>query len=161
MRGGALPPSLLCAAFGLALAFAPRRCFAASLALLVAAALAASFATLPAEWDDAVFFGCWLSVIAAAVSVHLPGGPGPRLALALAVNCGTWTGVVIAIAGARIDLAIALPCALLCLPGGWLVVRGRGIVIKVAASWLIAVAILAAALQFAPTTPGYKPDHMD
>ena len=69
--------------------------------------------------------------------------------------------LVIALAGAPIDLLASLPLALLCLPGAWLVSRRGSIAVKVAASWLIAVALLAISLQMAPVTPGYRPDHMD
>ena len=160
MRGGALPPALLCAAFGLALAFAPRRMAPYALGLLVLIALAASFLPVPTSWQDGVFLGCWASVALAAVSVHLPGGLGPRATLVLSVNTGFWTGAVIAAAGARTDLLKSLPLVLLCLPGAWLVSTKRGIAIKVAASWLIAISILCAALPLVPT-PGYKPDHME
>ena len=160
MRGGALPPALICAALGFALAFAPRRAFALSLALLVAAAGAASLLPLPKASTETVFLGCWASVIVTAAAVHLPGGVGPRLARCLGLNAGAWTGAVIAVAGRPLDLVEALPCALLCIPGAWLVAGRRGIVIKVAASWLIAVSILAASLPLTPT-PGYQPDHMD
>jgi hypothetical protein len=33
--------------------------------------------------------------------------------------------------------------------------------LRVIASWLIAVAMLGALLQFLPVTPGYLPDHME
>ncbi|HET6972107.1 MAG TPA: hypothetical protein VFH92_13350 [Phenylobacterium sp.] len=33
--------------------------------------------------------------------------------------------------------------------------------LAVGASWLIAIAALAAALPFLPVTPGYLPDHLD
>ncbi len=161
MRGGALPPALLCAALGFALAFAPRRMIAPCLTLMAAAALAASLTAVPTSWDDAIFFGCWLSVVAAASAVHLPGGVGRRLALGLSLNTGLWCGAVIALAGARRDLLVSLPLSLLCLPGHLLVARGRSMFLKVPASWLIAVALLAVSLQLAPTTPGYRPDHMD
>lgn len=161
MRGGSLPPALLCAALGFALAFAPRRMIAICLALLCAAATAAAFLRLGPEAQDPVFLGCWLSVIAAAATVHLPGGVGPKTALGLALNTGAWAGAVVAAAGAKTDLLIAIPAALICLPGGWLVARGHSIVLKVASGWLVAVSLLAIGLQFAPTTPGYKPDHMD
>jgi hypothetical protein len=160
MRGGALPPALLCAAFGLALAFAPRRAFLPALIALCLAALAGSFLTVPASWQDGVFLGCWISVVLAALTVHLPRKLGPTASLILALNSGFWAGAVIAAAGSRLDLLKSLPAALLCLPGAWLVATGRGIAIKVATSWLIAIAILAAALPLTPT-PGYKPDHMD
>lgn len=41
--------------------------------------------------------------------------------------------------------------------------RGANLItlaVKVASSWLIAVAILAVALKFLPVTPGYMPDHL-
>ena len=97
----------------------------------------------------------------AAASVHLPGGVGPRWSAILSLNSGIWAGGVIALAGLPLDLIKSLPLALLCLPGGWIVARGQSIVIKVMASWLIAVGVLALSLQWAPITPGYKPDHMD
>lgn len=160
MRGGALPPALICAALGFALAYTTPAARRLGLALLVVAALAASFLTLPVAWQDGVFLGCWTSVALAALAIHLPRGIGPRLAAVLAVNAGVWAGAVIASAGSRWDLVKALPAVLLCFPAAWLVSTGRGIAVKVAASWLIAIAILAAALPLVPT-PGYKPDHMD
>jgi hypothetical protein len=33
--------------------------------------------------------------------------------------------------------------------------------LRVIGSWLIAVAMLGALLQFLPVTPGYLPDHME
>jgi hypothetical protein len=161
VRGGALPPALLFAAFGFALSFAPRRLFAACLAALVAVAVAVSRVRIGPQWDDDVFLGCWISVLIAAGSVHLPKGLGPRLALVLAVNSGLWGGAVISAAGGPLDLLKALPWALLCLPGAWLVATKRQIVIKVLTSWLIAVALLAGTLQITTPTPGYVADHMD
>jgi hypothetical protein len=160
VRGGALPPALLCAALGFALAFAPRRAWLAALFALVLVATAASFVPPPLAWRDPAFIGCWATIVVTALCVHLPKGVGPRLALLLGANTGLWTGAVIAVAGVRRDLLESLPLALLCLPGGWLVATGRGIAIKVVASWLIAVALLSAGLTLVPT-PGYVPDHMD
>ena len=160
MRGGALPPALICAALGFALAFAPRRALGPSFLALVAAAIGASMVRLNSDWDDGVFLGCWLSVMLTAGAVHLPK-VGFGLAVALAANAGVWAGVVVAAAGAPVDLLKALPLALLCFPGGWLVATGRSVVIKVLASWLIAVAVLAAALSIAPITSGYEPDHLE
>lgn len=161
MRGGALPPALLCAALGLALGFAPRRAWPVSLAILVAVAVGASWLKIPPAWIDGVFAGCWISVVLAAASVHLPGGMGRNTALALSANTGLWCGAVIAAAGTQVDLIEALPLALLCLPAGWLVGRGWGVAVKVVSSWLIAIALLAAFLPVTTPTPGYAPDHMD
>ena len=160
MRGGALPPALLCAALGFALAFAPRKVWPWALGLLAVCAVASSFLQFAPSWQDSVFLGCWASVVLAAASVHLPKGLGSRWALCLAVNTGFWAGAVIAAAGAKLDLLKSLPVVLVVLPAGWLVTTRRGIAVKVVASWLIAISILAAALPLTPT-PGYKPDHMD
>ena len=160
MRGGALPPALLCAALGFALAYAPRRVWSAALLALVSVALGVTFIPPPLAWRDPAFVGCWASIVVTALCVHLPRGVGSRLAVGLGVNGGLWTGAVIAVAGARLDLVKAVPWALLCVPGAWLVATRRGLAIKVAASWLIAVALLAASLMLVPT-PGYVPDHMD
>ena len=161
MRGGALPPALLFAALGLALTFAPQRAWVPSLAVLAATAAALTFAPVPLAWREGVFLGCWMSAIASAATVHLPKGLGPRAALALSINAGFWSGAVIALAGSQLDLLKALPCAFVLLPAAWLVSRRAPIAVKVVASWLIAVAILAATLQFLPVTPGYMPDHME
>ena len=161
MRGGALPPALLCAALGFALAFAPRRALLPCLAALVAPAVLVAFLPIEPGWKEVAFMGCWISVIVAALSVHLPHGLGRWPALILALNTGVWAGAVIAVAGAPLDLAKSLPWVLLCLPGAWLVASGRPIFLKVAASWLIAVAILVASLPVITPTPGYVPDHMD
>lgn len=160
MRGGALPPALLCAALGLALAFAPRRVLPYAIAGLVLAALAFSFIPVPTAWLDGVFIGLWASLALTAASVHLPQGLGPRTAAALTLNGGLWTGLVVSASGSRWDLTEALPCSLLCLPAAWMVAKGWSVAIKVAASWLIAIALLAAGLSVVPT-PGYKPDHME
>ena len=160
MRGGALPPALLCAALAFALAFAPRR--AVVPALVVVAVIAMAFASLPlrSAWTEAIFIGCWVGVVATAAAVHLPSGPGRALAVVLATNAGIWAGATVAVAGAPADLARALPVALLVFPARWLVAHRGAIAVKVVASWLIAVAILAGTLPIVPT-PGYVADHME
>jgi hypothetical protein len=161
MRGGALPPALLFAALGMSLAFAPRRLLIWASAAAAVPALLISFVPFSQTWADPLFLGCWISVLAAAGSVHLPKGLGPRLAILLAIDVGFWAGAVIGVAGKTLDLAESLPCVLLALPGGWLVATKRQIVVKILASWLIAIALLSATLQITTPTPGYVPDHMD
>ncbi len=164
MRGGALPPALLLAALGFLLAFAPRATW--SRAVIVAALLAGgAWATLqgrahPPALVEAVFLSLWGSIALTAAMVHLPRGPSPPLALAAGANAGLWAGAAVAVAGKPVDLMIALPCTLMAFAARPLIARGAGIAVKVAASWLIAVAILAALLPLTPT-PGYMPDHMD
>ena len=157
MRGGALPPALLAAALGFALAFAPRRLVAWAIAIFAGVAVGVALLPVPAAWIEAVFLGCWASVALTAASVHWRGGP--PLPVGLAVNAGVWSGAVVAVAGKAGDL-VALPAVLLAVPGAWLVARGGGLAIKVVASWLIAVAILAATLPIVPT-PGYVADHRE
>ena len=159
MRGGALPPALLCAALAFALALAPRRALLPGLAILVVGAVAASLLPLEGVDPDYVFAGCWISVILTAAAVHLPRGVGAKLALGLAANAGLWAGAVVAAAGMTRDLLPALPVVLLTLPAAWLVTHRGALAIKVVSSWLVAVAILAAALPMVET-PGYAQDHM-
>lgn len=161
MRGGALPPALLAAALGLALAFAPRRTLMFTLPMFAVAAGLASLWRPPAAWTDAIFLGCWLSVAACSASVHLPNPLGFRGALALAALAGFWAGAVIAAAGAANDLFKALPWVLICVPALWVVAQRRQVVVKVGAGWLVAVAILAATIPATTQTPGYEADHME
>ena len=121
MRGGALPPALLCAALGLALAFAPQEARGPSLLTLMATAIAVSFAPIPHGWLEAAFLACWVSVIASAASVHLHDGVGLRAAVALSLNTGVCAGAVAALGGSPLDLAKALLWALVVLPAGWMV----------------------------------------
>lgn len=160
MRGGFLPPAILVAALGLALAFVPVR--RALLAALVMAMVAAAtwFAGPPSSWIEPVFVACWLSVIATAALVHRPLDLPPWLFLVAGANAGLWAGAVTSVAGKASDLAIALPCVLIFVIGRPIVLRGWGIGVKVIASWLTAVAILATMVSLTPT-PGYKPDHME
>ena len=161
MRGGALPPALLAVALGLALAFAPRRTLMFTLPLFVIVAGLASLWRPPTTWTDAIFVGCWVTVLACATSVHLPNPIGPRGAIGLSVLAGFWAGAVIAAAGSASDLVKALPWVMVGAPGTWIVARGWPVVVKVAAGWLIAVAILVATVPATTQTPGYVADHME
>ena len=161
MRGGALPAALLCAAFGLLLAFAPRRALLPALALLAIVGIGVTWLPISGPLVEIAFLGCWGVLILTCVLVHLPRGVPAWLAAVLAPLVGIAAGAVIAGDGARSDILRALPCVLLCLPARWIVARGWQIGIKVVTSWLIAVALLAALLPSATKTPGYVPDHMD
>lgn len=161
MRGGALPPAILCAALGLALACGETKVPRLGVITAAIAALGAAGVRLPAGWTDAVFLGCWSSTALNSVRVHLVGPWGRTATLLLCANTGIWAGAVISVAGRKTDLLWALPCMLTLLPASWAVRRGGSIAVKVVSSWLVAIAILAATLQFLPVTPGYLPDHMD
>ena len=161
MRGGALPPALLCAAVGLSLAFAPRRTWLPSLVILAMTTVVLTALPIPGEWLEGVFLGCWASVGATAAAVHLPRGMTASGAVGLSFNAGLWSGAEVALAGSRGDVGKALVCVVLLIPASFIVRRHAPIIVKVVASWLIAVAILTATLQFLPVTPGYLPDHVD
>jgi hypothetical protein len=161
VRGGALPPALLCTAVGLALAFAPRRAWLPSLLTLTMTTVLLAAVPIPRGWLESVFLGCWASVAATAATVQLPRGMTASGAVCLSFNAGLWSGTEVALAGSRFDIVKALACVLLLIPASFIVRRRAPIIAKVVASWLIAVAILAATLQFLPVTPGYLPDHLD
>ena len=161
MRGGVPAAMLLCAAFGVALAFAPRRVWLACLALVAVTATMGFALKPPPASIDTVFLCGWLSTMACAAMVHLRDGVPARLALLLAVDAGTWSGTMIAFEGRWIHLPAAWLCTLTLVPAA-LAVRWRvPIAAKVVSSWLIAIAVLAAALPYLPVTPGYLPDHLE
>lgn len=161
MRGGALPPALLLAALSFVLAHASPRVRIWSLVALLGAIAALSSLVLPGNWLEAAFLGCWISTAATAAAVHLPRGPGLASGILLSLNAGFWAWAVVALSGTPHDLLVALAIVILVVPAGWLVARGASIAVKVASSWLIAIAILAAVLPFLPVTPGYLPDHLE
>ena len=160
MRGGSLPPALLSAALGLALAYAPARARSAAVLVLWIAAPLVALVSLAPHWEEAVFLACWAGVILAAASVHLPRGLGTQLALVLALAIAVLAGMVSAVAGSLPTLLLALPWVLVTIPAAWLIAHGRGTGVKIVSSWLIAIALLSAALPLTPT-PGYEPDHLE
>lgn len=160
MRGGFLPPAILCCALGLMLAFFGWRRAIIGACLMAVTAIAAFLAGPDAAWVEAIFFGCWLSVIGCALMLVRPGHLSVWLVFAAALNAGVWVGAVSSVAGDLRALGISLPFVLVCIPGSAIVARGWEIGVKVLASWLTAVAILATMLSLTPT-PGYVPDHME
>ena len=161
MRGGIAAAMLLCAAFGVALAFAPRRVWAACFPMVALAATCGFALELPREAIGAVFLCGWLSVIACAATVHLPRGWSPRLAMALAIDAGLCSGAMLSFEGRWYHLPASWLCMLALVPA-LLAVRWRvPVAAKVMSSWLIAIAVLAATLPYLPVTPGYLPDHLE
>lgn len=160
MRGGVVPPALLFAALACALAFAPRGRVWLTIIAAAVAAFSVSLMPLPVRWIDAIFVGVWASTVLAAAMVHFPRSLTNAVLVALGIGSGFWAGASVAIAGTAFDLAEAILWLALIVPGSWLVASGRGVVVKVVSSWLIAIAILAAVLPIVPT-PGYAPDHME
>ena len=116
-----------------------------------------------AEWLVAAEFqlwaliGCAASILVTALMVHLPRGLAMAPALLAAANAGFWCG---AIGTDGASPLLGLPLVLVALPARWIVTRDRAIVLKVLSGWLVAVAVLAAALPLV-TTPGYEKDHRE
>lgn len=160
MRGAALPDALLAASLGLALSYAAPKVARQAAGVMAVVALAIAFFPIAGLSDDTAFTGCWIGILLSAASVHLPKGPGPWASRALALNAGVWAGLVTHVEGGAMAAVMGLPLLLLAVAGQMVVKRGWGVAIKVACSWLIAIALLEMGLMLVPT-PGYAPDHMD
>jgi hypothetical protein len=160
MRGGALPAAMVIAALALMLGFVSRK--TAALALAAAAIVAATVSWLPVPDDliEAAFLACWGSVVVIALFVYWPRRFHTAIAVALGVVAGLAAGLVIAAEGTPVDLLRSLPAALLVIPASIAVSRGYAVAPKVVASWLVAVALLAAIIPHVVVHPGYVPDHM-
>jgi hypothetical protein len=161
MRGGALTPALIFMALGLALSCSPRNERLPGLVALLATLGILIFLSVPGVWSNAIFLSCWLTVIITAASVHFFFRRWRGTTYALAINAGVWASAVVSLSGSRLDLLKALPLVLIFIPASWTVVRYSAIPVKVASSWIIAIAVLAITLQLIPVTPGYLPDHME
>lgn len=160
MNGGILPIALLFFAMGLALGFARWRTAGIAIAAMSASALLVSVISIPSSATDAIFIGLWVSIIATAASCYAKRIVRNRWIILLAGNNGVWAGALAATSGMQAGLALAVPMMLSALPAHWIATRGFGIVLKVVASWVIAIASLAIFVSLTPT-PGYKPDHME
>lgn len=160
MNGGILPSLLMCGAIGLLLSFATRRVALVSVAAMVTAAALFAFLSLPAGLTTAIFIAFWSTIIVAAGLTYFPSAMVQRLAIPLAVLAGAGVGAMVSISGRKSDLLLALPVSLLVVPGQWMAARGYGLGVKIAASWMIAIALLSIFVSLTPT-PGYRPDHME
>jgi hypothetical protein len=160
MNGGMLPFFLMAAAIALALSTVPWRWAIGALAGFALCAVAMGVLPISQGASGLVFTGFWLSTIAAAALVLIPRTLPPAVAIAAAVNAGAWFGGMANLGGTRFALPLAVPVTLFFVPGRWFMYRQRQIVLKVLASWLIAVSVLATFVSLVPT-PGYVPDHME
>lgn len=160
MRGGALPAAMVIAALALMLGFVSRKTAVMALAAAAIVAAVVSWLPVPDDLIEAVFLTCWASVIVIALFVYWPRRFHAAAAVGLGVVAGLAAGLVIAAEGAPADLLRALPAALLVIPASIAVSRGYTVAPRVVASWLVAVALLAAIIPYAVVHPGYVPDHM-
>jgi hypothetical protein len=159
-----LPVTLLCLALGLVFGFTVTSVWIPGIMVLVCAALTTHMvlttAGMGSEWADAVYLACWVSTAGNALSIYLPRPVGVVAAVVLALNAGVYCGAVSVLTGAHRELE-GLAGVMALVPVRWAAQRNLLLPLKVASSWLIAIAALAAILQFLPVTPGYLPDHVE
>jgi len=160
MNGGIAPSLLLCATIALMLSFTSGRLAWVAVAGMTATAGVIAMVAFPQSLATAVFAGIWATIIAAAAQTYFSPKVAQRWALPLAVVAGVGVGSLASLSGRKSDLFFALPISLLFVPGRWIVARGYGLMIKIVASWMIAIAMLSAFVSLTPT-PGYQPDHME
>ena len=160
MNGGIVPILLICATLGLALSLVGTRDAWLGVTAIVLSALIVSTLKIAPGASNIIFAGLFLSTIFTALLIYLPRSWPRRWAIPVAVNAGGWAGALASLSGMHTGLWLALPLCLICLPGRWIVQRGLGIAVKVAASWMIAIASLALFVSMMPH-PGYVPDHME
>lgn len=160
MRGGSLPPALLCLALGLLLAYVPRKVILPCIATLAVVSAFVVLVGFPRELEELVFAACWASVVGTALLLHWPRPIPSSVLLSLSANAGLWSGAVIALSGTPLDLALSLPAVLICIPAALLLKTPLKLGIKIVGSWLVAVALLMAAVPLIET-PGYAPDHYE
>ena len=160
MNGGMLPILLICATVGLALSLVGWRDAWLGVAAITFSALVVAMVPINAGASHVIFAGLFLSTILTALLVYLPRAWPRHWAIPVAANAGGWAGALASLSGMQGALWLALPLALLCLPGRLIEQRGLGIAVKVAASWMIAISSLALFVSIMPH-PGYVPDHME
>ena len=165
MRGYLLPATLLCSALGVALGFTVAWLWATGIAALMGSAWA-TWAVLTSggidtQWADGVYLACWIGTAGNALSVYLRRPAGLFAVLVLSLNAGALCGALGALTGLGGELPQGLIGVFVLVPVSWAVRRGVVLPTKVISSWLIAIAALAAILQFVPVTPGYLPDHVE
>ena len=160
MNAGILPLLLLGVTLGLALSVAPR---ATALRAWLAAVVAAGVIALvggSAEHLIVLQLGLLVSIVATAGLVYLPRDWTARALMLVGINAGIWLGLVASAGQMRYILPVALVVALILIPAQEVGIRGAAIAVKVVASWMIAIGVLAICVTMVPT-PGYEEDHME
>jgi hypothetical protein len=128
-----------------------------SVLILIASALAGVY-LIEGMSTRETMIGSAFGILLTALAVYLKDVP-TILALLLSGHSGFWSGVV-ARAPADFSPLVALSLFFIVFPARWIVARDHAIVLKVCSGWLIAVALITAALPLV-TTAGYEPDHME
>lgn len=159
MTGQALLAALPCAALGLALCRTTWREAITPVAACIVAALVANL-LLGGLSAEVLVVTCGLTTALTALPVYLNRAPHPLLMLILAVNAGVWTGALAGLSHGVLGLLFSLPWIAAKAPAGWVVQRRWQVALKVIASWMVAIALLAVALN-SVSMPSYQLDHME
>ncbi len=160
MNAGILPLLLLGVTLGLALSVAPRT---TALRAWLAAVVTASVMALvggSAEHVLVLQLGLLISIVVTAGLVYLPPDWVARALLLVGINAGIWLGLVASAGQMRYIVPVAMVVALILIPAQEVGIRGAAIAVKVVASWMIAIGVLAICVTMIPT-PGYEEDHME
>jgi hypothetical protein len=154
-----VPAAMVFAALGLMLAFVPRRMAAGCLALVIVLASVASLSRIGASANDGAIMLCWGAVAVLAARTYWPKPSARRTNLAIAAIAGVISGIAIAASATPSSLWQPLLASLVIIPATVAVERGYAVAPRVVASWLVAVALLAALLPYVVAHPGYIADH--
>lgn len=156
VNGGIVPLLLLGFTIALMLMRAARRTLLPALAGFAVAAVT-TYLFKPALAPTLIFAGLWTAMILAAATLFL--APRCFAMYAVPLFAGFWLGSWAQLNSDFGGVTLALVVAASCVPAQWLGAGKFEIILKVVASWMIAIATLSMFVSLLPT-PGYEPDHM-
>ena len=159
MRDSVVPAAMVFAALGLMLAFVPRKIAAASMMAAIVLAFMASRLRLDETANDVAILLCCAAVSVLAVRTYWPSPLKQLDSLAISAIAGLVSGTTLAASVPPPSLWQPMLASLVVVPAMVAVERGYAIVPRVVASWLVAVAVLAALLPYVVAHPGYVPEH--
>lgn len=160
MSGALFLSALLFAAVGITSAHAPWKTAILTAAGVIAAALLTSFLPPDALSAKLIMIGAGLSIVPAILLVYFPRLLSPTPLFLIAIHCGAWAGALLSMSGQQQAMLVAAPLLAVSLPARWLIQRRWQIGLKVAASWMLAIALLAVTLNTI-SMPSYQLDHME
>lgn len=153
---------LLLATLAFALAFMPPRARWRAVAVATAALLTTAVLA-PAIPEHIALTGWGVALIAVAIAVYVPAiaARHPILPLLGALGSGGWSGALLAADEPGSAAAYALGFAGIAAAASLAVHLGWGLALRVATSWVVAVAILVGTMPYFVAHPGYVPDHRE
>jgi hypothetical protein len=154
-----IPVAMLVATLALMLGFTSRRTAGMGLTIATGAALVSAQTTLPAAWSIALITVCSLGTVILVLLIFWPARLSRLIALVLSVVVGVITGLGHSLAAMPQNIYPALAAGALALPALVAIERGYAIAVRVVASWLVAIAVLAALLPYVVSHPGYVSEH--